>query len=567
VLVSPLKARALGHGLAAYAVGAGLGTIPLLLDWAFRGGVISLRSLAGYSLLGGLAAALPDLLVIALRGGESWFEAVACAFASFLTLEVLYLINVALLPNQGALAPLSILWDLVAVGVSVVGVWLAVRVQRRLAPSFGARLLPLVGGTLVAGAALQIVEIWPFEPGIPHRQGEGPNLVLVVIDAGRRDHLGLYGYGRATSRRIDAWTPRARVYDRALAASSWTLNDVPVMLGSRSGEPGEHPVLDELKGRGYVVACFSDNPLLERDGPLSKGFDYVGQSTGAALRMLRTLYAETFVGEYVVLWPWLARRWDDSRLVDEALRWAGGVEGPFLLYVHLMDAHMPYRRPAIDGRGWRQRRLESLRTGMKVSPEEASDIIAHYDGGLRSADDAADRVLKAAETWRRSYVAIVTADHGESLGEGGRWGHGKTLAPELVDVPLLVVGDGVRPGRVETAVGHASVAQTLLRAAGVPTDARGVSDLRTSDGDAVVDGFLPPRWSYRVARGYQAVTDADRGETKLFDLLNDPHRERDLSRVHPKLAHELAAEPSNGSATAPNSGILERLRALGYIDE
>jgi hypothetical protein len=567
VLVPPLRARPLGDGLAAYAVGAVLGTIPLLLDWAFRGGVVSLRSLAGYSLLGGLAAALSALLVIALRGGEGWFEPVACLFASFLTLEVLYLINVALLPNHGALAPLSILWDLVAVGMSIVGVWLAVRVQRRLAPSFGARLLPLVGGTLVAGAALQIVEIYPSEPRIPHRQGTGPNLVLIVVDAARRDHLGLHGYERATSQHIDARAPRARVYDRALAASSWTLNAVPVMLGSRSGEPGEHPVLDQLKARGYVVACFSDNPLLERDGPLSKGFDYVGQSTSAALRMLRTLFAETFVGEYVVLWPWLAREWDDGRLVDEALRWADRAEGPFLLYLQLMDAHMPYRRPAIDGRGWRHRRLESLRTGMNVSPEEASDIVAHYDGGLRSANDAADRVLKAAEAWRQPYVAVVTADHGESLGEGGRWGHGKALSPELLDVPLLVLGDGVRPGRVEEPVGHASVAETLLRAAGVSGDTQGGSDLRTSDGDAVVEGFLSPLWSYRVAHGYQVVTDAARGEVQLFDLRADPHREHNLSQVHPKLAHALAVGLSNGRPTTPDSGTLERLRALGYVDE
>jgi arylsulfatase A-like enzyme len=283
--------------------------------------------------------------------------------------------------------------------------------------------------------------------------------------------------------------------------------------------------------------------------------------------MLRTLFAETFVGEHVIVWPWLAREWDDGRLVDEALRWSDGVEGPFLLYVHLMDAHMPYRRPAIDGRGWRQRRLESLRTGMRVSPEEASDVVAFYDGGLRSATDAADRVLDAAERWRRPYVAIVTADHGESLGEGGRWAHGKTLAPELLDVPLLVLGDGVTPGRVEKPVGHASVAETLLRAAGAPGDTEGGSDLRTSDGDAVVEGFLPPVWSYRVAHGYQAVTDAARGEVELFDLRRDPRREHDLSQVHPKLARALAVGLSRGRPTTPDSGTLERLRALGYVDD
>jgi hypothetical protein len=357
------------------------------------------------------------------------------------------------------------------------------------------------------------------------------------------------------------------VYDRALAASSWTLNPVPVMLGSRSGEPGEHLVLNELKARGYMVACFSDNLLFERDRPLSRGFDHLGQSTGAAPRMLRALFAETFVGEYVVLWPWLARKWDDGRLVDEALRWSNRAEGPFLLYMHLMDAHMPYRRTAIDGRGWRQRRLESPRSGMSVSPEEASDIVDHYDGGIRTADDAVGRVLKAAGEWQRPYLALVTADHGESLGERSRWGHGKTLGPELLDVPLLVVGDGVRPGRVDAPVGHASVAETLLRAAGLPGAARHASDVRTDNGDVVVEGRLPPTISYRVARGYQAVMNSSTGETRLFDLRKDPRREHDLSHRYPTLVRELVTGSAGDSPVPPDAGVVERLRSLGYLDE
>jgi arylsulfatase A-like enzyme len=204
---------------------------------------------------------------------------------------------------------------------------------------------------------------------------------------------------------------------------------------------------------------------------------------------------------------------------------------------------------------------------MSISPEEAADIIAYYDGGIRSADGAAGRVLKAAGEWRRPYIAIVTADHGESLGEGTRWGHGKTLAPELLDGPLLVVGDGVRPGRVEAPVRHASVAETLLRAAGVPGAAGDASDLRPGNGDVAVEGRLPPTMRYRVAGGYQAVMDSSTGETRLFDLRKDPGRERDVSHLHPSLVRELTAGSPTKSPGHPDAGILERLRALGYIDE
>ena len=559
-------AGSLRRVLAAYALGALLGTIPLFLDWALRGGAITQRTLAGFTLLGGVAAVLSRLVAVVSRRRGCEIQTAVAVFALFLVLQVLYLVNVGLLPNQRALARVSIVWDLVTVGAAVACAWLALRARGRLASVFGGGLLPIAGSVLLVAAVAEVVETWPVEPEVPHRRGNGPNLLLIVIDAARRDHLGIHGYALATSPTLDAWAARARVYDRALAASSWTLNDVPVMLGSRTGRPGDHPVLEKLKSAGYVVTCFSDNPLLERDGPLSRGFDHVGQSTSAPLRMLRSLYAETFVGEHVILWPWLAREWSDRRLVDQALRWRERAEGPFLLYVHLMDVHMPYRRPGIDGRGWSQRRLESPQSGASMTAEEAADVVAHYDGGLRSADEAAGRLLRAAEGWGRPYLAIVTADHGESLGEGSRWGHGKTVSPELLDVPLLVIGDGVQPGRVTEPVGHASVAATLLRAAGVE-DAGIGSDLRTSDGDVVVEGSLPPRWRYRGAGGYLAVTDALAGDTKLFDIHLDPHREHDLSRLHHELARELAADRSNGASESPAAGTIQRLRALGYIDD
>jgi hypothetical protein len=555
--------------LAAYAFGALFGQVPLQLDWMCRGTAINPNMLAGFSLLGGGAAVASVLAAAALqRGmGARMVRLAVPLFATVVTLEVLYLINVGLLPHDRALAPISILWDLVAVGVASVGVWLASLLQVTLAPILESRVIRVAGALLLVSGVIQVWVAWPREPPIPRRGGEGPNLVVVVIDALRRDHLGLYGYGRVTSPSIDRWGSSGRIYTQAFAASSWTLPSVPVMFGSANGKPGVHPVLDQLKAKGYVVASFSDNPLFERAGPLSSGFDHVEQSTAAAPRMLRALFGNSFLGDFVIMWPWLARKWDDARLIDRVLRWTDEVEGPFLLYVHLMDTHMPYRRPAIDGRGWRHRRLESLRAGTYVSPEEASDIVAHYDGGIRSADAAVRRLLEAVGRWRRPSLVILTADHGESLGEDSRWGHGLTLAPELLDVPLIVGGEGVKPGRVAAPVGQASVAETLLRAAGLPGLGRGATDLRTSEGDSVVEGRLPPNRSYRVADGYELVVNWATGKLRLFDLRRDPHRRDDISRLNPDIVKELAVPAPDLEARQPDAATLERLRALGYVDE
>jgi arylsulfatase A-like enzyme len=77
---------------------------------------------------------------------------------------------------------------------------------------------------------------------------------------------------------------------------------------------------------------------------------------------------------------------------------------------------------------------------MDMTPEEAEDVVARYEAGVRSADAVAGRLVTALTSRGRPTLAAVTSDHGESLGESGRWFHGGTLAPELLAVPFLLAG-------------------------------------------------------------------------------------------------------------------------------
>ena len=292
-----------------------------------------------------------------------------------------------------------------------------------------------LGATLVASE-------WPASDPVVERRGDGPNLLLVVLDSARRDHLGLYGYEHPTSPELDRWAPRTRVFTEAFSASSWTVPSVAELVQSKGhGEP----LAKRLAALGYASACFTDNPHLHGKSPLLAGFDRVERSVGSWRAMLRG----TVLGETI-------ERLDsgnDRRLVEGALRWATAQKSPVFLYVHLMDSHTPYRHPAIDGRKRGGRHIEFPSSGMAMSAEEAEDILARYDGGIRSSERAAAALLESVGGWGRPWLAIVTADHGESLGEDGRWFHGSTLAPELLAVPLLVMGTGVEPGRVDGVVG------------------------------------------------------------------------------------------------------------------
>jgi arylsulfatase A-like enzyme len=366
--------------------------------------------------------------------------------------------------------------------------------------------------------------------------------------------MSLHGYTRPTTLALDAFASESRIYTQAFAASSSTVPTVSQLLEA-SAAPGG--LVQRLAAAGYTSACFTDNPHLHAGSPLLAGFHTIERSVGR----WRVLTRRTLLSEVV-------ERIDsgrDSRLVERALQWARGARAPFFLYVHLMDSHTPYRQAPIDGRRRPGRRIEFPVNNMDVSPEEAEDIVARYDAGVRSATEQAARLLRAAATWKRRYLAVVTADHGESLGEGGRWFHGHSLSPELLAVPLMVLGHGVAAGRVDAPVAHVSVTRTLLAAAGAPrTDAPG-SDLRVSSGDTVIEGVQPPQLYYRILGRYKLVVDRKARKRALFDLRSDPRELHDLASERPQLADELSIGLGERSAAESVPADLERLRALGYI--
>jgi choline-sulfatase len=174
--------------------------------------------------------------------------------------------------------------------------------------------------------------------------------------------------------------------------------------------------------------------------------------------------------------------------------------------------------------------------------------------------------LERAAGWGRPWLAVVTADHGESLGEGGRWAHGSGLHPELLAVPLLLLGEGVQSGRVAAPVGHAAVMPTLLAAAGIPCAEP--FDLRRSAGMESVAGEFPPDLLFRISAGHKLVYHRRRGPLELYDLAADPLEQRNLLGQRPALAARLA-EGLAGKPVAPHlsPGDMERFRALGYLGQ
>ena len=291
-----------------------------------------------------------------------------------------------------------------------------------------------------------------------------PNLVLVVLDTVRADHLAPYGYARVTTPHLDAFArDEATRFTQARSSSSWTLPShaslFTGLLPSEHGAayPGEtaHPLRGEvvtlaerLRAAGYETAAVVANTLfiVPRLG-MDQGFGHFDDRRGS------------FVGDYLAL-PQLAglrlavghTPYRSAREITEAaLQWLDArspSEGrlaarPFFLMLNYMDAHRPYLPPSPFDKAFSDEVPEYA-----LKPERKLHLLL-YDRELMHLDSQLARLLERLRERGlfENTVVVVTADHGEAFGEHGRYGHSGTLFEELVHVPLYVKPAGAASGR------------------------------------------------------------------------------------------------------------------------
>ena len=454
--------------------------------------------------------------------------------------------------------------------------------SQRLAPLLAVTFLVLLSG---CGAA-------PPPAGGP--------VVLVVVDTLRPDHLGLYGHSRDTSPELDAWAQAGRVYERAWSTSSWTLPSVASLFTGRLPSahgavavlplPRENPLFGRLPDAiptlaerfsraGYATAAFVTNPYLKPLLGLDRGFD---------------------VYDYAAASQSPGRRADS--MVERALSWIDtSSQRPFFLLLHLIDPHMDYAAPPPQRGRFTQgetSRLElpvgsasSLREGRfpkpaggaELGPEDWSFVSAAYDEEIAFVDAQLGRLRRGLEKrgiLERGIVAF-TADHGEEFFEHGGFEHGHSLHEEVVRVPLVFWGAGVRAGRERAPVSLADVADTLLEGAGLsaPEGSQGVSLWpNLSRGEPIAERTLhfqdvlygedrrgAVRWPWKAV-----VSDATGSE--YWNLEEDPGEQvLPTGKIPPAVARllvEIQAQghTGNAEATALDHETRQELEALGYLE-
>ncbi len=451
------------------------------------------------------------------------------------------------------------------------------------------------GGAALGLALLLLIGI----VGCEKTEGNRRNVVLIVLDTVRADHLGLYGYGRPTSPALDRWSERGAVFDMALATSPWTLpsfgsiytGELPSrhsagLLMPDEGQGRSFVALDPtvpslpqlLAARGYATAAVINNPFLHPQFGVARGFETYDYAPGNNAQIRR---ADVIVQRSL---SWLDAR--DDR--------------PFFLVVHFFDPHMNYDPPlAVRGRFAKDYKgkltlpisdLAGIREGkIELDDADRTFIAAAYDEELLFVDVQLGRLF---EGFRErgvlgDTVIVLTSDHGEELFDHGGFEHGYSVHQEVLHVPLVLWGPGIDGKRYGGAVSIADISPTILEALGLPATegvvGRSLWGVVTRDEvvperELIAEGVLwGPERKALVRWPQKATLNVVSRERSLYDLSTDPTEQRNLAGTQLAVVNSMLSDLIDRVREAQRARIQqhaaaipaetrEQLRALGYLD-
>ncbi len=411
-------------------------------------------------------------------------------------------------------------------------------------------------------------------PAAPRPTSRLPNVVVITLDTVRADHLHVYGDARIETPRLDALARSGTRFSQAYTPVPITLPaHTAIFTGSFPMATGMHdfsgnqlaesiPTLASvLRASGYATAAFIAAAVLDARFGLNQGFDtYDGHFDFSRLD-------ETNL-------DLMARRGDD--VMARALAWLGhGPPQPFLLWVHLYDAHYPYT---------------------SAPPYTARYRGRPYDAAIAFDDAQVGRLIGFLQA-RGLYdpaLIVLCADHGEGLGEHGEKTHGFFIYNSTLHVPLIIKLPASAPGVaarvVNTPVSLVDVLPTVLAALRlpIPPTVQGRSLLgeimgRDSGSASTLysETYLPLLhfgWSPLRGLAWRDWQFIDAPRPELYDTRADPRERNNLKGARQALAHEMRNRlfdvlrrytPAAGQAAAAQAptdpALLDRLRSLGYV--
>ena len=404
-----------------------------------------------------------------------------------------------------------------------------------------------------------------------------PNIVLIVIDTLRPDHLPFYGYDRDTAPFLSSLAEGGVVFERVHSTSSWTAPATASIVTSLN--PLQHGV---LTGFRMVASLRKIDPTITLNRipaevtTVAEVLQEAGYSTYAVTDNINICREEGFDQGFDRFWNY---DYQGAEVINAKLQERVAeieTSAPYFIYIHYMDPHRPYHKQE----PW-----------YEAQEGERLDTIAAYDSEISYLD------LKIKEMfelfgWDQNTLLVVTSDHGEEFQDHGGWDHGRNLYAEVLDVPLFFYSsaDSLATGRHAMPVSTLDVLPTLRDYAGLPGDPQdaGVSLLpnlhgegkSTEDRTFFADLRSPPWFGGRTHKaviqdGFKYIVTLPDTE-ELYDINEDAAELNDLAGEHDALVEELRGRliqfeescykyNQESITTELTDHEIQKLKSLGYV--
>ncbi len=385
------------------------------------------------------------------------------------------------------------------------------------------------------------------------------NFVLISIDTTRADSIGIYGNQQIQTPNVDSIGRAGIIFKNAVAHVPLTLPSHASLLTGLL--PAKHGIRDNhgyrlnsntatlpslLQARNYKTAAFVSSIVLDHRFGLSNGFD---------------LY-----DDFIQYGAQDSNNPQNERLAEatasQAINWlSSNQQSPFFLFVHFYDPHARYNPP---------------------EPFH-SRYSNQYFGEIAYVDQQIGRIIESLKPVRDKTVILITADHGEGLGDHDELGHGLFLYDSTIHIPLVLTGPGI-PSKMEISqqVQLIDVVPTILELAKVekPKTLDGRSFLLTFSGKSWGETPAILETQYPLGIGWSPLYSArtsqwkviDAPEPELYDLKSDPKETTNRNGENNPTARSISEKLQKYKKTIPvpqdtktDPELEENLRSLGYL--
>lgn len=433
------------------------------------------------------------------------------------------------------------------------------------------------------------------------QQGNRHNIVIVVVDTLRTDHVGCYGYKRNTTPNIDRLAQEGIMFRRAISSAPWTSPSVGTLLTSQHpcvlGIRDEFEPLDKrfplisqvLKKHNYTTCGIVSHTLVSARLRFGMGYDYYDEVSS---RVHEGISSPKVTSKAI------------SFLRDFSLR--EDYDRPFFLFVHYFDPHYDYllhKRynyyPSYKGKIKSGNIEELWRMRRNMSADDIRYLLALYDSEVAFTDEGIGMLLDELKSlgFYDNTMIILTSDHGEEFMERGWIGHTITLHKELLRVPLIIKIPGCKHRTIKSQVGLIDIVPTIYQYLGlkIPSGLEGKA-LDLNPGAHIEsrpifsETFMsqapdeedekPIAFRSVTLSDWKLIYDEIRDSKQVYNLSEDPHERNNLFGQNIEQDKKLEVllmkwikytetkqkprrDRDNNELFTPEQ--IERLESLGYI--